>query len=1008
MAKEELAKIKIQTPVSLLVRGANKLGYELAKVLVEQGSKVIVVDEYSVITKKYVTELKKLKECDFVDFKGYEQLFKTINRLDYLFYEQYTFLLENNDFSSKEFLEESNRLNIALKASVQFNAKFSLLSSVALNKDLALQINNPSYINPSPYSPIELQKYAETLTAEYHDKSKANVRILRLGTILGKDFDILYDKVLKDLVSNAVNSSILTILGEGLDVHFLINSEDAIFGILKLTFSEKTTGEVITLSNITEYTTLSIAYKLLELSPTALDIKFAQDTEKKQILYTQYIPAPNAERYGWKHNVNFEQTLILVLEEAFSRANKSWNRPEKTTLVSKAKSITSSISNVKIERTALGNMLYTLTTPFRTLTDKFLGFFKKRSLPNIRTLAITTIILSILFYFLLGPVISIGISGYLAYRESKTAMTDIQNLNFAESKDNLTNINNYADSIIKSLNRIKWLFDLTQQKELFANIQDLSLGAKLTISGSLNTIDALTPLGEYIKDFEPAIDFQTGVPKTTREYQSYLEEMKKEKVKLVNSSNDILLGLQYINNVNPEKFPTFVQPTIVTIKTRSTEIAGLINPAQKMISFMPDILGIDGRKRYLILLQNPSELRSTGGWISSYGVIGIEAGQVRELTIDDVYNAEGTLRNLNKFYEAPQDMQAALSTKNWSLSLSNWDPDFKQASNSAEFFIQEANIAPEIDGVISINVTLIQDLLKVWGGLEVSGEKELITSENLYSKIFEIHEGFTPGSTTKSTFLTNLSGAIIKRLLTSNVSDYQGISSTILKSLEKKDILIYLKNTQANQYFSSVNWSGELGNEYLSAPSVVQWNWGGNKANLFLQQDAKLTMQVVNVNTIEYSYELNIQNNSVTNTYPEGDYANYMRIILPTDAQITQLDGYNDDFYFEDTVNNKKVVGGWFNVQRGINRKLTLKYTLARTETNGSTFPISTKANKIILNTTLFKQPGLLNTNYSFELSYPESWRTTKYDNLTKLSNFVSASGALDTDKNYVVEWEMK
>jgi nucleoside-diphosphate-sugar epimerase len=1012
MSKEELSKIRLQTPVSLILRGANKIGFELSKVLIEQGSKVIIVDEYNVTSKKYITDLKKLGDCDFIDFKGYEQLFKTINRIDYIFYLQYEFLLENREYSSKEFLEESNHLNIALKAAVQFNSKFALISTISQNKNLALQINNPSYVNPSPYSAIELQKYSETLTAEYHDKSKANVRILRLGTILGNELDIYDDPVLQQLLQNSVNDTKLVIYGEGLDTHYLINIEDALYGILKLTFSDKTTGEVISLSNNNEYTTLSIAYKLLELNTSALEIKFEHEPGKKPLLYNQYIAAPNAEKFGWKQSIHFEQTMMMILENSFKRLNKKWTKPEKSTVSQKAKELVDTVSHVRIERTALGETLFKLSTPFRAIQlffSKIFGnLFNGNKAISLKSLIIPTIILSLLFYFILGPLLSIGISGYLTYTESKKAIANVKALNFSTAKENLTKIDIYAKSINNNLGKIKWMFDLTGKQTLFSNTQDLAIGGKLTIDGALNSIDALTPLGNYLKDFEPAIDFESGTPKTTREYKTYLEEIQKQKAQLVNSSNDALLGLQYIKKVDTEIFPTFIRQNVVDIKNGSEEIGQLIEPAQKIVTFLPDLLGIDGRKRYLIILQNPSELRSTGGWLSSYGLIGIEAGQIRELTIDDVYNAEGTLKNLDKFYSAPEDMQKALEIKNWSLSLSNWSPDFTDASNNAEFFVKEAAIAPSLDGVISIDVTLIQDLLKVWGGLEVAGEKEIITADNLYPKIFEIHDEFTPGSTQKSTFLSNLSSSIIKKLLSSKVEDIKPISNTLFAALDKKDILIYMKNQTSNQYFTNEGWSGAITKSYLSAPTVVQWNWGGNKANLFLKQNANLKVNIINVNEIQYSYELDIKNNSVTNTYPEGDYKNYLRIQLPEDAEITSLNGFVDNYYSEKVVNNRRTLSGWFNVPKESEQKFILKYTLRRNDKSNLIYPIASKANNLIFDIDFFKQPGLMNSDYKLEVTYPDSWRATSYDNMQKVSNFVTASGTFDTDKKFQVKWELK
>ena len=51
---------------------------------------------------------------------------------------------------------------------------------------------------------------------------------------------------------------------------------------------------------------------------------------------------------------------------------------------------------------------------------------------------------------------------------------------------------------------------------------------------------------------------------------------------------------------------------------------------------LPTILGWEGPRRYLVLTQNPAELRPTGGYTGSYGIVGFDRGRVTERTFRDV------------------------------------------------------------------------------------------------------------------------------------------------------------------------------------------------------------------------------------------------------------------------------------------------------------------------------------------------------------------------------------
>lgn len=1013
MENKEFAKIKIQTPVTLIIHGANQLGFALSKTLAEQGSKVIIVDQYNSISKKYITDLKKIGDVDFIAFQGIEQLYKTINRIDYIYFMQYDLLKENNTFTSSDFLEESNHLNQTLKASNKFNSKFSLITTIDLNRRLAFQANT-DYSTPSPYSCVEMQKYSETLVAEFHDKAKTNVRIIRLGTIIGKEFPLESNTVIAKLINDAVKNNTLTIVGEGLDTHYIINIEDVIYGILKLSFSDKTKGEVISLCNNNEYTTLSIAYKILELSPSNTEIKFEPDTEKRPILQSQYVPAPNAEKYDWVQSISLEKSIISLLEDTYQKFNKKWdNHPDKAKndlkqveeiRKAKEKEEYGEVRQVEVVKTPLGKTLEAIVLPFTTV----IKIARKIKLPRLKVAIPTLVIIALLYFFLLGPIITVGVSTLLAYNEGKSAASDIVSLDFTQAATKFDNISVYANNSISSFQNIKWFFTLTNQAKFYDNASQLLYGAKYGSEGARDTVIALQPLASYLREFQPAVNFQSDLATTTREYRQQLLDLQNNGEKLIKSTSDLTFAVQLVSTVDTQAFPEFAQQSIIDLKQKTTEISTLIEPLQKVVIFMPELLGVDERQRYLVILQNPSELRSTGGWISSYAIVGIEGGQVRELAVDDVYNAEGILKSQGKTYEAPKSMQDALKLKNWSFSLSNWNPNFVDATKDMEFFIKETGKAYKINGVISIDVTFIQKLLDVWGGIDVPGEMDRITKDNLYEKIFQLHNDFVPGQSIKADFLKNLANEVLTKLLSSQQSDYTKISSVLMESLQNKDILVYLKNTEANKYLAAQSWNGVMDTTYTSAPVNIDWNWGGNKANLFLKKSINLKMDVLSEKQIQYNYVAAVQNNSTSTSYPEGDYKNLQRVYLPINAEVQSVKGFDENSYTITTEGNFKILTGWFTVPIKTIKNFEISYILTKDDALSLVYPIQLKSSDVVLDLKIFKQPGALNEKLKVEISFPDTWAVTKYEGFNKVANMLSIQADFNSDAKYEVTWSIK
>jgi hypothetical protein len=551
-----------------------------------------------------------------------------------------------------------------------------------------------------------------------------------------------------------------------------------------------------------------------------------------------------------------------------------------------------------------------------------------------------------------------------------------------------------------------WIFKLTGQNELYDNSTQLILGAQYTTQGAAELIEAVYPLTEYIKDFEPALDFQTATPSTTREYRSYLEEIEKNNYKLEEASYKIALASQIVNNLNTTVFPGVLQDKILEVKDIISQLEEGTESFREINSFLPDLLGVSERKRYLVFLQNEAEIRSTGGWLTSYGVIGIEGGQIRELFVDDIYNADGTLRVQNKRYTPPRSMSGALEITNWPFALVNWYPDLLDTLNEAEPFVKDLGKGNTVDGLITIDVTFIQKLLKEWGGIEVPGETELITSDNLHSKIFQMHEEFVPGSTQKTTFLANLANEVVKKILSMNIGELIELSDVFESSLNEKHLQATFKNRSAFNFFSTRNWANSMSLKYNTAPIAIDWNWGGNKANLYLDKNHNLTINIKDLDTIDFTYSLTVENSSTSEEYPEGDYINYQRIYVPPGAKILRINGIEENEYSVYREGGFKVIGGWFNVPIKSTNTLDISYRIERGEQE-TNFPITLQEQNAFLDINLFKQPGEKRHAYKLDITYPSTWNLESSKGLNSISNQLSGRFELNQDLSFPIIWRI-
>ncbi len=156
--------------------------------------------------------------------------------------------------------------------------------------------------------------------------------------------------------------------------------------------------------------------------------------------------------------------------------------------------------------------------------------------------------------------------------------------------------------------------------------------------------------------------------------------------------------------------------------------AEVANQGAKVI---PDLLGGNGPRRYLVLFTTPSEQRGLGGFIGDYAELTAIDGKVRLVRsgpIADLIDATPPgVRTLN----GPADYlrrygQYQIADYFQDLTLS---PDFPSVASVASQLYPQSGGAP-VDGVIAVDPYGLQALLTFTGPIRVDGLDQPLTREN--------------------------------------------------------------------------------------------------------------------------------------------------------------------------------------------------------------------------------------------------------------------------------------
>lgn len=304
------------------------------------------------------------------------------------------------------------------------------------------------------------------------------------------------------------------------------------------------------------------------------------------------------------------------------------------------------------------------------------------------------------------------------------------------------------------------------------------------------------------------------------------------------------------------------------------------------------------------------EIRPTGGFIGSFGLLTLDRGRLSEFNVSDVYSADGQLKG---HVEPPMPIKEYLGEANWWLRDSNWDPDFPISAKRAEWFLDK-EIDKQVDGVIAIDLNPIKDFLKYTGPVNLSDYGLNITELNFYEKVqSEVQDNAFPGTHKKASFLTALSRNLIEKARSISFDQKISTIKLVYKNLQEKHIQAYLHDEVIQNSLSQLNWAGSVfvpycgENCYSDLLGIIEANVGVNKSNYFIKRKIETNVKIAS-EKIERKLNLTVQNTATQSLGPSGIYKSYIRLLVPENAENIKVKskfGQNTQFLEPDIINSK-------------------------------------------------------------------------------------------------------
>ncbi len=573
------------------------------------------------------------------------------------------------------------------------------------------------------------------------------------------------------------------------------------------------------------------------------------------------------------------------------------------------------------------------------VTDFLRPTERKKRLRRKRWVITAWIVGAVFFVFGIGflafnkPAFGLYHAALAGKTELESAKTALERQQFKQASTNvesaIANFQN-AQKDLQGLRLLKIFPGISRQFSAVDNL--LHVGTETS-----SAILSLTKIAEHItaplqKDGD--VNFATI---TVEEKRSMLKLLSESGPDIQGAKAQVDLARIYLDRIPDRGLFGPLAKAIQPLKEQLPAIQSVLDHAIPAIDAIPGMVGFPKSRKYLFLLENNSELRPTGGFIGTYGIVELRDGEIGSFFTDNIYNLDKPAEAFLNI-KPPAPLQKYLNADRWFLRDANWSPDFPTSAQEVlRFYDLETRKKNSLGGVIAMTPTMIQSLLKLTGDITVNGIK--FTQDNLVDVLeYQVQLGFLRQGIAESErkeIIGILATSLFDRLLTMPKNRWPEMWKALDTGIKEKQVMLYMANEEEQQYLQEVGWSGAVSKTEGDSLLVADANLASLKSDPGVQRTITYGVapegdQLIANLQIHY-------NNQGTFNWKSTRYRTYVRVYVPEGSELLSAEGYltNDKLHggkpgtaTSEQEIGKTVFGGFISIEPKEQGTITLRYRL--------------------------------------------------------------------------------
>ncbi len=510
-----------------------------------------------------------------------------------------------------------------------------------------------------------------------------------------------------------------------------------------------------------------------------------------------------------------------------------------------------------------------------------------------------------------------------------------------------------------------------------------------------------------------AISYFTSDLGSTTDLTAKLELINQQANAAAANSRDLS---QALNDIDIQAVPDGLQNQFLFIRNKSNDLYQSLEELSHLSDAANLFLGLKQDRRYLLIFQNNAEARATGGFFGSFALIDFSKGKIKKIETPGggSYDTDAGLRD---HIIAPEPLQ--LVNAQWHFWDSNWWPNWPTSARKIAWFYEKSS-GPSVDGVISFTPTVMEDLLRIVGPIDMTAQYGVtINADNFWDVTQQFSEQKPDVTKTPKKIVGDLMNQLLaeipKRL---NKETSLKLLALADKELSERQVLLYFFNDELENTVERFGWDGKMKSTNWDYLSVINSNIAGGKSDRRIRQtfthNAVLQPDGTIIDEVRIKREHTAGNKEPFTGVRNVDW---MRVYVPRGSQLIEATGFDtpSSSFFDkpdetwqrdpdlaaeeqakvDPLSNTKiyeeadktVFANWSMIDPGETEEITLRYRLpftikpaVRTETWQDKLDALmgwTNANYYPYSLLVQKQSGSLNTTLisKFEIQSPTAGR---------------------------------